>query len=138
MRNSLSIAILDFDDVRNPLLGAGQAHATVEVGKRLAAKGHTITVYCAKYPGYKDREENGIAYKHVTPGTNNIRLNNFLYILSIPFIVPTIKADIILECFTAPVSTLLSPLYTKIPVVGIPTSFDAERFSKLYHFPFWM
>jgi len=138
MKKQLAITFLDFDDIRNPLLGAGQAKATVEVGKRLVAKGHSVTVYCAKYPGYKDREENGIFYKHVTPGTKNIRLNNLLYILSMPFIVPTIKANVIVECFTAPVSTMLSPLYTKIPVVGISTTFDAERFSNLYHFPFWI
>ena len=42
----------------------------------------------------------------------------------------------LLECFTAPVSTLLSPLFTQIPVVVVPSSFEAERFSKLYKLPF--
>lgn len=131
----LHVALLDFDDIKNPLLAAGQAKATLEVGKRLASMGHQITVYCAKYPGYKDRTENGITYKHVSPGTNNIRVNNILYILSLPFVVPFIKADIVVECFTAPISTLFSPLFTKIPVVGLPTSFDAARFARLYHLP---
>ena len=132
----LHIIFLDFDDIKNPLLGAGQARATVEVGKRLVAKGHKVTVICSRYPGYKDRKENGIYYKHIAFGTNNIRLNNLLYILMLPFTVTRLKGDIVVECFTAPISTLFSPLFTKIPVVALSTSFEADRFSDLYNFPF--
>lgn len=133
----LNIVFLDFDDIKNPLLGAGQARATLEVGSRLARLGHNIKIISAKYPGYKDRKENGIEYKHIGIDTGNIRFNNIIYILRIPFAVRQIKnADIIVECFTAPVSTMFSPLFTKIPVVALPTSFEAERFAKLYHFPF--
>jgi glycogen synthase len=134
---TFSIVFLDFDDIRNPLLGAGQAKATLEVGKRLTEKGHKMKVLCSRYPGCKDRTENGIEYKHIGLGTNNIRLNNISYILALPFSVRRIKnADIIVECFTAPISTLFSPLFTKIPVVGLSTSFEADRFSRLYHLPF--
>ncbi len=132
----LHIVFLDFDDIKNPLLGAGQAKATVEVGSRLVKKGHKVTVICSRYPGYKDRKENGLYYKHIGMGTRNIKLNNMLYILLLPFTVMRLKADIIVECFTAPISTLFSPVFTKIPVVGLPTSFEADRFSKLYHLPF--
>ncbi len=52
-----------------------------------------------------------------------------------PFVVPRIKADVILECFTAPISTMFTPLFTKIPVIGMSVSFEAERFSHLYHLP---
>ncbi len=137
MKNKkLHIVYLDFDDIKNPLLGAGQARATVEVGSRLAKKGHTITVISSRYPDYKDRKENGITYKHIGLGSGNIRLNNAAYILSLPFAVMQLKADIIIECFTAPISTLFSPIFTKIPVVALPTSFEAERFSKIYRLPF--
>jgi len=132
----LHIVFLDFDDIKNPLLGAGQARATVEVGSRLVKKGHKVTVICSRYPGYKDRKENGLYYKHIGIGTKNIKLNNVFYIALLPFTVMRIKADIIIECFTAPVSTIFSPLFTRIPVVGLPTSFEADRFSKLYHLPF--
>lgn len=133
----LIIAYLDFDDIRNPLLGAGQAIATVEVAKRLIGNGHVVEVFCSKYPGFKDRIENGIIYTHLGIGTKNIRLNNIFYILLLPFTVRKIKADIVVECFTSPISTLFSPLFTKIPVVALPTSFEAERFSKQYHLPFY-
>jgi glycogen synthase len=132
----MKITFLDFDDIRNPLLGAGQAKATFEVGKRLVKKGHTVNVLCFAYPGSKDRVEEGIAYKHIGFSTKNIRINNALYILLLPFYVSRLKTDIVVECFTAPISTLLSPLWTKLPVVGLPTSYEAERFSKLYHLPF--
>ncbi len=132
----LKIAYLDFDDIRNPLLGAGQAVATLEVGKRLVKKGHKLEVFCSKYPGYKDRYENGIKYTHLGIATRNIRLNNIFYILFLPFFISKIKADIIVECFTPPFSVLFSPLFTKIPVVAIPSSFEAERFARQYHLPF--
>ncbi len=132
----LNIIFLDFDDIKNPLLGAGQARATVEVGSRLVKKGHKITVICSKYPGYEDRVENGLTYKHIGVGTKNIRLNNLLYILLLPATVIGLKGDIIVECFTAPISTLFSPLFTRIPVVALTTSFEAERFAKLYKLPF--
>ena len=131
----MNILFLDFDDIANPLLGAGQARATVEVGKRLVQKGHTVTSICSKYPDYKDRVENGIKYQHIGIGSTNIRLNNFFYILSVPFALLRAKADIIVECFTAPMSTLCAPLFTRTPVVGLPTSFDADRFAKQYHLP---
>lgn len=134
--NKLHIVILDFDDIRNPLLNAGQARATFEVGKRLVKKGHKLTVISSRFPHFQNRIEEGIEYKHVGLGTKNIKLNNIAYILTLPFIVSRIKADIIVECFTPPISTLFSPLFTKIPVVGLPTMFSAGQFAKKYYFPF--
>ena len=131
-----TIAYLDLDDIQNPLLAGGQATATYEVGRRLAAKGHKVIVYCSKYPGYKDRVQEGIEYKHVGLDFGNIKINNALYILSIPFIARTIEADIIIECFTAPISTLFSPIFTKIPVIALPSMFNAEEFTRKYKLPF--
>lgn len=137
-KGQLEVVFLDFDDIQNPILGAGQARATFEVGRRLASRGHLITVISSKYPGYRDRIESGIQYRHIGLGSQNIRLNNIFYILMLPFFVSKIKSDIIVECFTAPISTLFTPLWTKVPVVAQPTSFEAERFSKIYHLPFHM
>jgi glycosyltransferase involved in cell wall biosynthesis len=135
--NKLNIIYLDFDDIKNPLLGAGQAKATLEVGSRLAKKGHHVTVICSRYPEYQDRTENGIEYKHIGLGSKNIRLNNVFYFLSIPLAVLNIKrGDIIIECFTAPISTLFGPIFTKIPVVALPSMFNAGEFTKKYKLPF--
>lgn len=135
----MNIAIIDFDDIKNPLLGAGQAHATFSVGKELIKLGHTLTVYCNKYPGYKDRVEHGIKYIHIGANTPWIRVNNLLFPFFVPFTVSRINSkeiDILIECFTAPQSTLFSPIFTKIPVVVLPSMFNAHEFSKKYHFPF--
>src|SRR5260221_9438889 len=105
-KRSMNIIFLDFDDIKNPLLGAGQAKATREVGIELIKMGHQITVISSKYPGYKDRKEDGITYRHIGLLSNRIRLNNIFYILSLPFAVRKLKGDIIVECFTAPISTL--------------------------------
>jgi glycosyltransferase involved in cell wall biosynthesis len=135
-KNKLKITFLDFDDTDNPLLGAGQARATLEICSRLAKKGHTIEVICSKYPESKDRIEKGIKYTHIGISTKHIRLNNLIYIFLLPFIVRKVKCDVIVECFTPPVSTLFTPLFTQIPVVAVSTSFEAERFSEKYHLPF--
>jgi glycosyltransferase involved in cell wall biosynthesis len=138
MNKKLHIIFLDFDDIKNPLLAAGQAKATLEVGKEMVKFGHKVEIISSRYPGYKDRKENGMIYRHIGLNTNNIRINNFIYILAVPFAIRKLKGDVIVECFTAPISTLFSPLFTKIPVVALTSSFEAERFSQLYHFPFYV
>ena len=100
---SLQIVYLDFDDIKNPLLGAGQATATYEVAKRLVKKGHSVTVLCSRYPNYKDRKQEGIVYKHIGLGSGHIKLNNLVYFFAVPFAVMRVSADIIIECFTAPI-----------------------------------
>lgn len=132
----MKIAILDFDNIRNPLLNAGQARTTYEVGKRLVERGHLVEVITSRFPNSNDRIEKGMKYHHIGLGTKNIKLNNLVYILAVPLALRNIDADIIIECFTAPISTLMSPLFTKIPVVALPSMFNAKEFSKKYHLPF--
>ena len=123
------------DDLKNPFWAAGQARATREVGKILA-KRHQVTVYSSKYPGYKDYQEDGITYKHIGVVSKSPKLTNLFYILSVPFTVSKVDSDIIVENFNAPISTSFAPLFTKIPVMGLPTMFAAEEFAKKYHLPF--
>ncbi len=135
----MNITYFDLDDVANPLLGAGQARATYEVASRLAARGHNVTVVASNYPGAKDRVEAGIHYTHIGPATRNIKVNNLAYFAAVPWYAKSMtrqKADVIIECFTAPASTLLSPLFTRVPVVAVPSMFNAKEFGKKYHFPF--
>lgn len=137
MRNKkLHIAFLDFDDLRNHLLSGGQARATYEVAYRLVKLGHKVTIICGRYPGSNDYTSDGIYYKHIGSATSNIKLNNAAYIASLPFTVRNFQCDVMIECFTAPISTLFSPVFTKIPVIGMPTMFEAKEFAKKYHVPF--
>jgi glycosyltransferase involved in cell wall biosynthesis len=132
----LHIAFLDFDDLRNKLLSGGQARATYEVAYRLVQLGHKVTIICSRYPGSVDYMDNGVYYKHIGLGTSNIKLNNAAYIASLPFTVKNLSCDAMIECFTAPISTLFSPIFTKIPVIGMPTMFEAKEFANKYHLPF--
>lgn len=136
MKNKLKIIYLDFDDIRNPLLGAGQARATYNVARELIRMGHKVEVITSKYPGWKDRREKGIYYRHVGIGTKNIKLNNIVYALLAPWHLIGKKADIIIESFTAPFSVMFSPLFTSVPVVALPSMFNASEFTKKYKLPF--
>lgn len=131
----MNIAIIDMDSLKNPFWGAGQARATREVGKRLAKK-HTITVYTSKYPGWKNYREDGITYKHVGIAWAGPRLTNWLFIFTIPLVVHNIHADVIIENFNAPTSVSFAPLFTSIPVIALPTMFNAIEFTKKYYLPF--
>lgn len=132
----MKIIFLDFDDIKNPLLAGGQARATFEVANRLVALGHEVKVICSRYPNSKDGKYQGIYYHHIGLGTGNIKINNIAFFFYLPFTVRKLKADVMVECFTAPISTCFSPVFTKIPVIGMPTMFEAEEFSKKYHLPF--
>lgn len=131
----MKIAILDMDDLKNPHWGSGQATATREIGKRLS-KRHFVTVYSSRYPGWSDYSHEGIKYKHIGLGTKNSKLNNLAYIFCLPFTVRKIDADVILEHFTAPISTCFTPIFTKIPVIGITSFFASEEMSKKYKINF--
>lgn len=133
--NRLNIAIIDMDNLRNPFWGAGQARATFEVG-RILAKKHQVTVYCSKYPGYKNYVQDGIKYEHVGVVSKNPRLTNLLFVFNIPFLVQKIQSDIIIENFNAPFSVSFAPLFTKVPVIALPTMFNAKEFYKKYRIPF--
>lgn len=137
MKKPLHIAFLDFDDLKNPLLSGGQARATYEVAKRLVKLGHKVTIICGRYPGSEDYIGDGIQYRHIGLGSKNIKLNNLVFFFALPFAVMKLKVDAVIECFTAPISTCFSPLFTKSPVIGMPTMFEAAEFSKKYHFPFY-
>lgn len=132
----LKITILDFDDIKNPLLSGGQARATYEVAKRLTKMRHKVTVICSKYPYYKNGKTDGIYYHHIGIASPNLQLNSIMFLLSLPFSLRKFKADVVFECFMAPISTCFSPLYTKIPVIAMPTMFEAKEFARKYKIPF--
>ncbi|CAN5201663.1 glycosyltransferase family 4 protein [soil metagenome] len=129
------IAVIDMDDLRSSLWGSGQARATREVFKRLTDT-YDITIYTSKYPGYEDYTDEGLKYVHIGLNNKNPQLTNIYFLANIPFFVRTIKAELIVENFNAPTSVSFSPTMTDIPVVGIPTMFNAIEFTKKYHLPF--
>lgn len=131
----MKITILDIDNMQNPFWASGQAKVTYEVGKRLAQK-HDVTVICAKYPGAIDYRKDNVAYKHIGLGTHNPLINNIAFIVSLPLIVKNLSTDIIIENFTAPISTCYSPVFTNTPVVGLTSFFAADEMKQKYKLPF--
>lgn len=136
MPKKLKVVFIDFDDLKNPLLSGGQARATYEVARRLVKLGHKVTIICSRFPGSYDRKSDGIFYRHIGLGTSNIKVNNIAFFVALPLALRNLSDDVIVECFTAPISTCFSPVFTSIPVIGMPTMFEAEEFSKKYHLPF--
>ena len=131
----MKIKILDMDDLENPHWGSGQARATYEISKRLGEK-NDIEVFCSKYPNYKDYTLDNVKYTHIGLGTNNPKINNIAYLLALPVSVISFKADVILENFTAPISTCFSPIFTKIPVIGISSFFSSGNMDQKYKINF--
>jgi glycosyltransferase involved in cell wall biosynthesis len=132
----MNIFIIDMDNLKNPHWAGGQARGTREIGKRLVKMGHDVTVICSKYPNYADYNEDGIKHHHIGLASDNSRFNNVCFLLALPFAVRKIRADIILESFTAPFSVSFAPLFTKTPVVGYATFFAAGEMKKKYKLPF--
>lgn len=124
------------DNLKNPHWSGGQARVTYEVARRLSNHHHEVVVYCSKYPNYQDYALGGIKYVHIGMGSGNAKLNNLAYIVTLPFIVARIKADIIIENFTAPFVVCFSPIFTKIPVVGLTSFFSPRAMKEKYKIPF--
>jgi glycogen(starch) synthase len=76
----LKILHLIYDHMNNPWVGGGGAVRAYELSKRLAQRGHSITVISGRYPGAKDYDEGGLCYKFVGSDGNYV-LSTFSYAL---------------------------------------------------------
>ncbi len=131
----MKILHFDLDDIQNPL-GGGQAVRTFEINRRLAKKGHDITVYTSPFKGSKNETKDGVKYRRI--GFAHGPLRYISYFLSIPFIILTNKSDIVIEDNIPPFTFGLSGLYTRRPVISITQFMGAKMESKKHHFPFWI
>ena len=52
----MKILVLNWQDIRNPLGGGAEVHLH-EIFRRVAARGHSVTLYCSRFPGSSDFEE---------------------------------------------------------------------------------
>lgn len=74
----MKILHLIYDHINNPWVGGGGAVRCFEINRRLAKKGHDITVVSGKYPGVMEYEQDGIKYKFLGSSKNYI-LSVFSY-----------------------------------------------------------
>lgn len=52
----MKILVLNWQDIKNPLGGGAEVHLH-EIFKRVAALGHSVTLYCSRFPGSPETEE---------------------------------------------------------------------------------
>jgi len=118
-----------------PGSGGGSVR-THEINRRLAQRGHKITVLTTRYPGCVDRVQDGVRYEHVGLGTGHNRLTRLLgYILGLPVAARRHDADLVIEDFFAPFSTMAAPLWTGRPTIGVVQWLHAKSKSRQYRLP---
>ncbi|GAB6037495.1 hypothetical protein JCM15519_20540 [Fundidesulfovibrio butyratiphilus] len=136
----MRILHLDSDDIENPL-GGGQPVRTFEVNRRLAER-HRITVATATYAGAKrDLVREGVRYRRYGLNIPGLGLSPHLtFLASLPFVVPRLPHDLLVEEFAPPVGFALTPRWTRAPVVSVVQWFSFAAWEARYHLPFtrWM
>ncbi|MFJ6535646.1 glycosyltransferase family 4 protein [Paenarthrobacter sp. NPDC091711] len=128
---------LGFEDPRMPGAGGGSVR-THEINRRLAAKGFRITVLTTRYPGWQDRMEDGVHYVPIGIGAGKNRLTRLVaYVARLPFEVRKRRstAELVVEDFFAPFSTMAAPLWTQRPTIGVVQWLHARDKARQYKLP---
>ena len=117
-----------------PGAGGGSLR-THEIGRRIAAS-HALTVLVQRFPGCVDRVEDGVQYTHVGIGAGRTRLTRVLgYMVMLPLAVRRRPADVVVEDFFAPVSSIAAPLWTGRPTLGMVQWLNAREKAAQYKVP---
>jgi len=134
---ALRVLHLGFEDPLMPGSGGGSVR-TREIDRRLAADGMEVTVLTTRYPGCADGEYEGVRYEHVGIGRGRNRLTRLLgYVAALPFAVRRHRdADVVVEDFLPPFSSMAVPLWTRQPVVGMVQWLHAREKARQYKLPF--
>ncbi|MEQ4567644.1 glycosyltransferase family 4 protein [Paenarthrobacter sp. CAP02] len=132
---------LGFEDPQMPGAGGGSVR-THEINRRLAAQGFHVTVVTTRYPGWQERVQDGVHYVPIGFGSGRNRLSRVVaYVARLPFEVRRRRemADLVVEDFFAPFSTMAAPLWTGRPTVGVVQWLHAEDKARQYKLPLhWM
>jgi glycogen(starch) synthase len=135
----LKVLHLGFEDPAMPGAGGGSLR-THEINRRLVADGMDVTVLTTHYPGCLDRIQDGVRYVHVGRGPSGSRMSRLLgYVLGLPGAVRRhvrrSDADLVVEDFFAPFSSMAAPLWTRRPTIGVVQWLQAREKSRQYHLP---
>jgi glycosyltransferase involved in cell wall biosynthesis len=128
----MRILHLGFEDPRRPGSGGGSVR-THEVNRRLAAR-HQITVVTAKFPGWRDRTEDGVRYLHAGVEAGYVG-SVASYFLALPWLARWLDYDLLVEDFGAPISSALAPLWSKAPCLAVVQWLFAREMARKYHLP---
>lgn len=129
----MDILHLAFEDHLRPGSGGGGVR-THEINRRLSDR-HRITVVTTRYRGARRRIEDGVLYRPL-----GLPLGYYgsviSYHLCVPFLVLWTRADLVVEDFAAPMSSVLVPLWTRRPTVAVVQWLFAAETSRRYRLPF--
>jgi glycosyltransferase involved in cell wall biosynthesis len=136
---ALHVLHLGFEDPAMPGSGGG-AKRTGEIDRRLAAAGHRVTVVTTRFPGARDRTEvhgaGAVRWVHVGVGRGANRLTRLLgYVTGLPFAVRSIDADVVVEDFFAPISSMGVPWFSPRPTAGVVQWLNAREKAREYKLP---
>ncbi|MCP1413110.1 glycosyltransferase family 4 protein [Paenarthrobacter sp. A20] len=133
----MRILHLGFEDPRMPGAGGGSVR-THEINRRLAADGFRITVLTTRYPGWRERVQDGVHYVPIGFGQGSTRMTRLLgYVVRLPFEARKRRAaaDLVVEDFFAPFSTMAARLWTKRPTIGVVQWLHAREKARQYRLP---
>jgi glycosyltransferase involved in cell wall biosynthesis len=122
----LNILALNWEDLSNPQAGGAEVHLQ-EILKRIAQKGHQITLLCSGYPGCKPTEEiDGI--RIIRRGS---RFNfNFVAPFALKSLLQERNWDVVIEDINK--IPFYTPLYHRLPLlVVIPHLFSDSVFKEI-------
>jgi glycosyltransferase involved in cell wall biosynthesis len=132
MPTRLRVLHLGFEDPAKPGAGGGSVR-TLEVNRRLAER-HEITVVAYKHPGWRDRDADGVAWRHA--GVHAGYAGSVAsYFGALPAVVRRFPHDLLVEDFGAPIGSALTPLYAKRPVVAVVQWLFAREMARRYRLP---
>jgi glycosyltransferase involved in cell wall biosynthesis/O-antigen/teichoic acid export membrane protein len=132
----LTILHLGFEDPAMPGAGGG-SRRTHEINRRLAARGHEVTVLTTRFPGHRDRVQDGVRYVHIGYGAGRSRVTRTAgYALAAVRECRRRQADLVVEDFFAPVSSAAVPLWSGRPTVGVVQWLNAREKARQYRLPF--
>jgi len=136
----VKILHLIYDHINNPWVGGGGAVRCHELNRRLAEKGHNITIISGRYPNAKDYWEENLRFKFL--GTDkSYKLSVFSYAFeSIRYLKNHAKEyDIVVEDF-APWNPVFSFLFHKKTVLQLHHREESQILKRygLFGLPFYL
>jgi len=109
----MNILVLNWQDIRNPLGGGAEVHLH-EIFKRIASRGHSVTLFCSAFPGCLQEEMiDGITV--IRRGSRN--LFNFYVPSWYSKLVRESRYDVVVDDLNK--IPFYSPLFVREPLVGI-------------------
>ena len=130
----MRILHLGFEHPLMPGAGGG-SRRTHEIDRRIAAAGHDVVVLTTTYPGARESVVDGVRYIPVGWGRGRSRWTRLLgYVAGLPGAVRRHRrdADLVVEDFFAPFSSMAVPRWSGRPTVGVVQWLQAQEHQRFH------